>query len=131
MERGRKPVKRDPDIAQKVFAMRQYGLTIEQVSDLVSLSTNTLYKLYGGELENGVAAANLVVGKKLFERCQAGDVTALIFWAKTRMGWQEKQKVDVSNSDGSLAPRQAINIDFSQYSPEQLAELARAAFRGE
>lgn len=42
-----------------------------------------------------------------------------------------RDKIDVSNSDGSLAPRQAINIDFSQYTPEQLAELARAAFRGE
>ena len=110
-KRGRKEIRRDEELAAKIQEMRQYGLTMEEVASLTSLSIPTLYKLYDQELKVGQAAANLVVGKKLFERCKTGDVAALIFWAKTRMGWKETQKVDLTSSDGSMAPLpQAIQI---------------------
>lgn len=113
--RGRKSIKRDEEEAKKIAAMRQFGLSIEQVCVLTGLSRATVYKLYAHELEEGVAAANLLVGKKLFERCQAGDVTALIFWAKTRMGWREKDKSEDKNPAADTG--------------KQMADAVREAFR--
>ena len=91
---GRKSILRDPKLAEQIQAMRQYGTSIEDVSRAVGISVPTLRKLYAGELEKGVALANIAVGKKLFERCLAGDAVALIYWTKARMGWREKDGKD-------------------------------------
>ena len=111
MKTGRPRIKHDPAIAEQVQSMSQYGVPQAQIAELLGLSVPTLRNLYGAELGNGMALSNLAVGKKLFERCMAGDVPSLIFWAKTRMGWKETQKVDVSNSDGSMRPLpQAVQV---------------------
>lgn len=104
MKTGRPRIKHDPAIAEQVQSMSQYGVPQAQIAEILGLSVPTLRNLYGTELGNGMTLSNLAVGKKLFERCMAGDVPALIFWAKTRMGWKETQKVDVTNSDGSMSP---------------------------
>ena len=110
---GRKAIRRDPKLAEQIQAMRQYGTSIEDVSRAVGISVPTLRKLYANELEKGAALANIAVGKKLFERCMAGDAAALIYWTKTRMGWKETQKVDLTSSDGSMSPLpQAIKVVF-------------------
>lgn len=104
MKTGRPRIKYDPAIAEQVQSMSQYGLPQAQIAEMVGLSIQTLRNLYGAELGKGMSLSNLAVGKKLFERCMAGDVPSLIFWAKTRMGWKETQKVDVTSSDGSMSP---------------------------
>ena len=98
---GRPSIQRDPKLAEQIQAMRQYGTSLEDVSRAIGISVPTLKKLYPGELEKGVALANVAVGKKLFERCMAGDVVALIFWAKTQMGWREKDKKDNNPEDNT------------------------------
>ena len=41
----------------------------------------------------------------------------------------KKQKIEMTSPDGSLTPK-GINIDFSGMTPEELTEIARAAFTG-
>lgn len=111
MKTGRPRIKHDPAIAEQVQSMSQYGVPQAQIAEMLGLSVQTLRNLYGAELGNGMTLSNLAVGKKLFERCMAGDVPSLIFWAKTRMGWKETQKVDVTSSDGSMRPLpQAVQV---------------------
>lgn len=111
MKTGRPRIKHDPAIAEQVQSMSQYGVPQAQIAEMLGLSVQTLRNLYGAELGNGMTLSNLAVGKKLFERCMAGDVPSLIFWAKTRMGWKETQKVDVTSSDGSMrALPQAVQV---------------------
>ncbi len=110
---GRPSIKFNPEIAAQVQAMSQYGAPQDDIATALGMSLPTLRKLYRKELNKGAITANTLVGKKLFERCQAGDVTALIFWAKTRMGWKETQKVDLTSSDGSMTPLpQAVKVIF-------------------
>lgn len=111
MKAGRPRIEYDRAIAVQVQSMSQYGVPQAQIAEMVGLSVPTLRNLYSAELGKGMTLSNLAVGKKLFERCMAGDVPSLIFWAKTRMGWKEKQEVDVTNSDGSMRPLpQAVEI---------------------
>jgi hypothetical protein len=43
---------------------------------------------------------------------------------------EKQQKIDIVSSDGSMSPK-ATKIDLSSFTPEQLIEMGRAAFRGE
>lgn len=86
-----------------------------------------MVKLYKQELITGRTNANVKVGKRLFEKAMSGDTTALIFWAKTRMGWRETQKIDLSSSDKTMSPAPAL--DLSHLSPDALLKLTREAFK--
>lgn len=111
---GRKKIEYDPELGKKVQGMAQYGLPQDDIARLVGISSPVLRRLYRKELDNGVAVANLKVGQKLYDQCMAGDVTAMIFWAKTRMGWHQTQKDDGKNQ--------------VQSSLEQLKQAIKEAF---
>jgi hypothetical protein len=56
------------------------------------------------DLDRGVAEANAVVSGSLFATAKGGNVTAQIFWLKTRAHWRENPaRSDVaSGAEGSL-----------------------------
>lgn len=113
MAKGRPSIQFDPLIAEKVQGLAQYGIPYEQIALYVDLSVPTLRKLYKRELEKGSIIANAKVGEKLYQSCMEGNTTAQIFWLKTRVGWRETQKIDMTSSDGSMSPApQAIKVVF-------------------
>lgn len=107
---GRPAMQHNPEIGEKIQAMAQYGVPLDGIAHLVGMSVNTLRKLYAVDLQKGVTLANMAVGKKLFERCMAGDVTSLIFWAKTRMGWRETDKKNEAQATENAARQMADAI---------------------
>jgi hypothetical protein len=111
-KRGRPSKKYSPDHAKQVQALSQYGVPQDDIAATIGVCVETMQRLYGDELRQGRAWANAKVGRSLFDKCQAGDTTALIFWAKTQMGWKETQKLDHSSSDGTMSPPLALHIDF-------------------
>lgn len=88
--KGRPGRKYDPELADKIRELTANGLRQEDIASFIGMSENTMRKLYKSDLVKGATLANSTVGKKLFEQCVKGDTAALIFWAKTRMGWSEK-----------------------------------------
>jgi len=84
------------------------GTRQEVIADLLDLDPKTLRKHYRKELDQSVAKANATIGGALFNKAKGGDTSAMIFWMKTRAGWREKQEIDHTSSDGSLAPQQVI-----------------------
>ena len=120
MPRG-KQVKYNQEHARIVQSLAQYGIPHTQIAAHIGVSKNTLLALYSKEIEEGAVTTNNKIAKRLFEKAMDGDTTALIFWCKTRMGWRETQKVDLTSSDGSMSPSTAF--DFSLLSPEQIAAL--------
>lgn len=77
--------------------MAARGVSQEDIALYLEMSKETLRKLYLPELTKGKIEADLEVAGKLYEKCVKGDDTAAqIFWCKTRLGWSEKQKVEVS-----------------------------------
>lgn len=87
---GRPRLQYNPEIAKQVLAMSQYGTPQEEIAELVGISLIPLRRIYKKELEKGRNVAKLSVRKKLYEICMDGNVTALIFYAKTQLGWREK-----------------------------------------
>lgn len=94
--------KYDANIATRVQELAQYGAPlVPDICELVGISEKTVRKLYHAELAKGRALANSTVGKRLYELCMEGNVTALIFWAKTRMGWRETDKKGVDENENA------------------------------
>jgi hypothetical protein len=77
------------------------GLPQEQIGALIGISDKTLRKYYATELALGKATASASIAKSLFNKAQAGDTTAMIWWTKAQMGWGETNTTKLANPDGS------------------------------
>jgi hypothetical protein len=125
--KGRKKLYPDMKIAEKVEALSSFGVLYTEIASYCNIEYKVLTKVYAEQLEKGKAAANALVGERLYRKCKEGDITALIFWAKTRMHWRETQHVDHTNSDGTMTAVHKLP-DLSKLSHSQLLELAKAVF---
>jgi hypothetical protein len=79
----------DPAQRRQVEAMAAYGIPEEDISRVLSIDPKTLRKHYRDELDLGQTKANAQVAGFLFNSARNGNVTAQIFWLKTRAQWKE------------------------------------------
>jgi hypothetical protein len=80
-----------PNAAQRrqVETMAAYGIPEHDISRVVGIDPKTLRKHYRDELDLGETKANAQVAGFLFNAARNGNVTAQIFWLKTRARWKE------------------------------------------
>ena len=69
--------------------MAAYGIPETDISRVVGIDPKTLRKHYRDELDLGETKANAQVAGYLFNAAKSGNVTAQIFWLKTRARWRE------------------------------------------
>ena len=86
---GRRAHKPDPALRRQVEAMAAYGIPEIDISAVLGLDPKTLRKHYREELDLGETKANAQVAGFLFNSARSGNVTAQIFWLKTRAKWKE------------------------------------------
>jgi len=86
-----KPTK---ELRKQVEWMKAGGLTNEQIAYCIEMSPKTLGKYYKEELENGKAKIDALATGNLFKKIKSGNLTAIIFYLKTRCGWQETSNVN-------------------------------------
>lgn len=86
---GRRSHKPDPAQRRQVEAMAAYGIPETDISRVVGIDAKTLRKHYRDELDMGETKANAQVAGFLFNAARSGNVTAQIFWLKTRARWRE------------------------------------------
>src|SRR5215212_626228 len=110
---GRRAHKPDPALRRQVEAMAAYGIPEIDISRVVGIDPKSLRKHYRDELDLGETKANAQVAGFLFNSARTGNVTAQIFWLKTRARWRETP-VELKHS-GAIARR-----DLSQLSDEEL-----------
>jgi hypothetical protein len=79
-----------------VRSMAAVGIRQEDIAEVVGFrSLKTLRKHFSKDMERGRIDANCKVLQTLFEMATSGDnVAATIFWAKTRLGFQEIHVVE-------------------------------------
>lgn len=81
---------RTEETAREVSAYCSVGTPVADISRIVGMSEPTLRKLYTEELKTAGAKATAKVAGKLYSLCMDGNVTAIIFWMKTRGRWSER-----------------------------------------
>jgi hypothetical protein len=97
---GRKLFEPTDKERRDVEAMAGYGITHDQIRMIIrdGISKETLEKHFYIELKRGRAKANVNVAKSLYQKCLAGDTTAMIWWTKSQMKWSDTQVQEVAKA---------------------------------
>src|SRR5437588_7924654 len=77
-------------VRDKVRHLAGVGVAQDDIAKIIGCAPKTLRKRCRDDLDRGVAEANATVSGYLFASAKAGNVTAQIFWLKTRAHWREK-----------------------------------------
>ena len=98
---GRKPYapnQKDRDI---ITMMTASGIPQVNIGRCVGIDVKTMKKYYKAEMECSADMANAKVAQSLFYQAINGNITAAIWWTKSRIGWKEArdQIVSVTNGD--------------------------------
>lgn len=132
---SRKPHEPTEKDRKQVTMMAGIGLTHDQISKVMHISDETLRKYYKDELETGEAKTTAMVAQNLFNIATGtgqGAVTAGIFWMKTRAGWREISRNEITGADGG-AVKVETSINAKELEPEQrevLRQILLAAKEG-
>jgi transposase len=93
----------------QVKTLAAVGIRYEDIASKLGISSDTLTRHYGQELDDGRVDANAQIGRSLYEQAKAGNITAMIFWLKTRAGWRETHNHEISGKDGQPIKIEAEN----------------------
>jgi hypothetical protein len=74
---------------ERVRRLAGVGVPQHDIAAIIECDEKTLRKHFRIELNRGVAEANAAAATYLFAKVKEGNVTAQIFWMKTRAHWRE------------------------------------------
>ncbi len=85
---------------KQVEALVSFGISHVDVANYMGISHDTLTRRYKKELDNGLTKAVAKVASVLFYKATVEkDLTAVIFFLKTRGRWREKDREDDAVKD--------------------------------
>jgi predicted transcriptional regulator len=93
-----------------VKGLAAVGTRYVDIAHKLGITDDTLRKHYKKELEDGRIDANASIANTLFNQAKKGNMTAAIFWLKTRAGWKETNVTELTGGEG--AEVKGINISF-------------------
>lgn len=100
-----------------VSMMSACGIPQEKIAEILGISFVTLQKLFKKELSHALSKKNMAVAQALFDQAtKEGNVTAQIFWLKSRARWRE-------NDPLPPAPQTGIPYDPNKLEIHELAVL--------
>ena len=106
-KRGRPPYAPTDEHRQLVEGMVAAGLTRPVVAGLLEMSPTTLREHFATELKNGDAKAIYRVAMGLYKNATTptkaypgGHPASQMFWLKTRAGWKETDRHELTGSGG-------------------------------
>ena len=113
-------------LRQTVQLHSTVGTPQEVIADILGIDAKTLRKHYREELDQSKAKANATIGGQLYNKAKGGDTAAMIFWMKTRAGWAETSRHEISGNDGG-AIHANVSLDISKISTNAMKEILDAS----
>lgn len=95
-----------PESKAKVKTMASTGIAHKDIARIMDIGKGTLEKYYSDELDTAATEANWRVGANML-RMATGPIDgkhtymAAQFWLKTRAGWIETERREISGPDGA------------------------------
>ena len=91
-----------PQTRAEVSALKSFGVPLDDISAYIGIDRKTLSKYYRVEIDTAQVKADAAVAKFLYSTASgralkdgatySDCVRSAMFWAKTRMGWREKDE---------------------------------------
>ena len=97
---ARNPFVVNAAVREKVRHLAGLGVRQDDIARIVKCSPKTLRKRCRDDLDGGIAEANAIVSGSLFAAAKGGNITAQIFWLKSRARWRERDAGDDRAADG-------------------------------
>lgn len=126
-KRTRPRIQIDPE---KVEQLAQVCDNEEEIALALGISYSTLrnrkreFDSFNTAIKRGRAKANAFVGGKLMSLIREGNPAATIFYMKSRCGWKETDRKEITGKDGEPVKVDKVNqLDLSKLSLEQLDAL--------
>ena len=115
-------------VREKVRHLAGVGVRQDDIAKIVGCAPKTLRKRCRDDLDRGVAEANATVSGYLFAAAKAGNVTAQIFWLKSRAHWHEKNVAEdpVERGDGEPDSQVVLVLPDNHRDPELMQALQSA-----
>ncbi len=86
-----------PELRQRVLMLTGLGIEQRELARLLQIDPKTLRLHFRRKLDIGMTEANVRVAQALYRNAVKNDnVTAQIWWTKTRMGWREATGPDAA-----------------------------------
>jgi hypothetical protein len=95
-------------LREKVRHLAGYGVPQDDIAKIIGCAPKTLRKRFRDELDRGVAEANATISGFLFAAAKAGNITAIIFWLKTRAHWRERAAADDPTPDAETGSNSEV-----------------------
>jgi|SRR6185295_6916589 len=87
----------------EVKALSSFGNTQDQICSYLDIDVKTLHKYYRRELDTAVIQANAQVAKRLYNKAvNQDDLSAQVFWLKTRARWRTDDVDRLANENNDL-----------------------------
>ena len=115
---------------EKVEQLAQVCDNEEEIALALGISYRTLrnrkkdFANFATAIKKGKAKANALVGGKLMALIREGNPAATIFYMKSRCGWKETDRKEITGKDGEPVKVDKVNqLDLSKLTLEQLDAL--------
>lgn len=105
--RGRPPIEITQEMLGQVEVLAGQGLTAEQIANCLGIGRTTLYDKindnedFSNAIKEGQGKAAGFVTGKLFDHIRNGNLAAIFFYCKTRLGWKETTRNEHTGKDGA------------------------------
>jgi hypothetical protein len=113
---------------ERVRSLAGVGVRQEDIATIIGCDAKTLRTRLRDELDRGMAEANAEVVGCLFAKAKGGDVTAQIFWQKTRAHWRESKEPEnpITGTDTEPNSQVVVILPDNGRDPELTEELRKA-----
>ena len=109
---------------RQVETMSAYGIPHDDIARAIGITAPTLRKYYREQLDLGRIKATVQVAGFLFNAAKNGNVSACIFWLKTRAGWSEYAPAPVPGKKAAAlaAALEPDDLEFGRLIARRAAE---------